>query len=121
MAPIGRVTKPAPNVASDNIRLANCAVRGKKRVADLDREKAVGDEIIELEHIADGRGQRATTDKRLMLRLGCQRLAKRIVPSAPLVRWFACSGLVLCQACRLVLSLLGSIVFPDRPAQRKPS
>jgi len=46
------------------------AMRGEKCVADLDREKAVGDEVIKFEHIADGRRQRAATDKRL-LRLGC--------------------------------------------------
>jgi hypothetical protein len=41
------------------------AVRGEKRVADLDREKAVGDEIIEFEHIADGRAEdRATAERR---------------------------------------------------------
>jgi hypothetical protein len=36
-------------------------VRGKKRVADLDREKTVSDEIIEFEHIADGRAENCAT------------------------------------------------------------
>jgi hypothetical protein len=39
-------------------------VRGKKRAADLDREKAVSDEIVEFEHIADGRAENCSTAER---------------------------------------------------------
>ena len=63
MPPIGRVTKPAPNVASDSIRLPNWLSVGKEGVADLDGEEAVGDEVVELEHVADGHGERAAADE----------------------------------------------------------
>ena len=39
------------------------ALGGKEGVADLDGEKAVGDEIVEFEHVADGDGKRAAADE----------------------------------------------------------
>jgi hypothetical protein len=41
------VMNPAPNVASDSIRLANWLCEEKEGAADLDSEKTVGDEIVE--------------------------------------------------------------------------
>ena len=57
MPPIGRVTKPAPKVAKRKHQAAVFALRREEGVADLDREEAVGDEIVELEHVADGCGK----------------------------------------------------------------
>ena len=34
----------------------------EESVADLDRKEAVGDEIVEFEHVADGGGERGTND-----------------------------------------------------------
>ena len=39
------------------------AVGGEKCAANLNGEKAVGNEVVELEHIADGDGKRAATDQ----------------------------------------------------------
>ena len=56
MAPMGRVRKPTPNVASDASRLVAAIVRRKERAADIDREKRVGHEIVEFERVADDDG-----------------------------------------------------------------
>jgi len=39
------------------------AIGRKKRAANLNGEKAVGDEVVEFEHIADGHGKGAATDQ----------------------------------------------------------
>src|SRR5262249_32175930 len=45
------------------------ALRGKESVADLDRKEAVGDEIVEFEHVADGGGERGTNDVNIFVDL----------------------------------------------------
>jgi len=57
MPPIGRDKSRAERRQRQH-QTAEFALRRKERVADLDGEEAVGDEVVKLEHIADGRGER---------------------------------------------------------------
>src|SRR6185437_5795159 len=49
--------KACPESRKRQHQAAVLALRREEGMADLDREEAVGDEVIKLEHVADGRGK----------------------------------------------------------------
>ena len=44
------------------------ALGREEGVADLDRKEAVGDEVVEFQHVADGRAERGTSDRQTVRR-----------------------------------------------------